>query len=104
MLVEKITKDFKIPRLQVSGVFWNFFKIGIDAPLADFMADHRHGPSGDVIAVVAFRLRGLAIDPALESGSPFLDARIGRHMELVLRDLWPTGAAGPEAARIQRFV
>jgi hypothetical protein len=100
---ERFPEDLEIARLEVAGVFGDLVEVGIDAPLADLVANDRHLSRGDVGAVVGAGLGRFGVDARLQPLAPRLDARRRQHVKLVLRQLGPAGAAGVEPARIGGF-
>ena len=46
MLGQHVAEDLEILRLENAGVFGDLVEIREDAPLADFVADDRHGCAG----------------------------------------------------------
>ena len=62
MFAQGVAEDFEISRLQVAAVFADFVEIRVNAPLADFVANHRDTAPPDVIAVIRDCLGGAGVD------------------------------------------
>src|SRR5260370_12322108 len=97
---KRVAENVEVFRFQIPGVLWDFVKIGIDAPLTDFVTNHWHTGLGDVLAVIRARLRRESINTGLKALAPSLDAWVGRDVKLICRNLGPSRAAGVKAPRV----
>ena len=102
--LRRLLEDFKVLRLEESGVFRDLVEIRIDAPLADLVGNDRHLRVGlHKIGPVEIRAWRLGVDDRIHSQAQARDARFHRVVEIAARHQRPTGGGGPEAARILRL-
>src|SRR5208337_2227005 len=102
--LERVAKDLEVLWLERPGVARDLGKVGIDAPLADLVADDRDLAGLDVLAVIGHRLGWPSIGARRESCAPGLNPRIGDDMKLVGGDLRPARRAGVEPPGVGRLV
>src|SRR5260221_7049989 len=100
MAGERLSKNLEIFWFEIPCVFRDFRKVWVDAPLSDFMADHRHASFIYVIPIVRGGLGSVGINPGLQALAPGLDSRIRSHVKLVLGQLRPAGSACIKPARV----
>lgn len=103
VFVESVAESFEVFWFEAAGVFGDFIKIGICAPLADFMADDRDLAGSDVIAVIGASFGRLSVDPGVQTATPALNARVGGDVKLIFPKLRLACSAGIKTPRVLDF-